>query len=141
MLRFVLSSSSALLSSYTSNLQKPVRFFPERHLSQLEQQQLAAESIPRWVKDAETSIIYVVTHSIHFVGAAQLACLQDKIKPEQVSAVYLYQESEGGPTCEREMKFDHYGKCEPWPRDFMLEHCNVSGQIVCLRVSKRRALN
>ena len=137
MLRFVFSSVHALFGAYASKVQRPVRFCPERDLSQREQQQFASTAVIQWAKDAEPGIIYVFTHSQHFLNAAVLAILRGEIEPTSISAVYLYQSE--GVTYEHELTFDDMGRCEPWPPDFLLEHIEACRDICRLRRDKINA--
>ncbi len=136
MLCFVLSSVHALFAPYASSVQKPIRFCPERDLSQYEQRQFAKTAVTQWVKDAGPGIIYVFTHSEHFVQAAQLAILQGEISPNQVSAIYLFQEDE--KVCEHHMTFTVSGHCIPWPPFFWRELLETSSEVAQLRAENKR---
>lgn len=135
MLRFVFSSVHALFGAYASKVQRPVRFCPERDLSQREQQQFAATAVIQWAKDAEPGIIYIFTHSQHFLNAAVLAILRGEIKPTNLSAVYLYQSE--GVTYEHELTFDDMGRCEPWPFSLFEEEIESCREICLLRDNKK----
>ena len=137
MLRFVFSATHALFAAYAGKVQRPIRFCPERDKSQREQQQFASTAVIQWAKDAEPSIIYVFTHSSHFLNAATLAILRGEVKHTSLSAVYLYQSE--GVTYEHELTFDDMGRCEPWPPGFLLEHTEACRDICRLQRDKINA--
>lgn len=135
MIRFILSANSGLLGPYASMIKKPVYFYPEREHSQLEQKNMARDSVVQWVEESGPGIIYVVTHSVHYVQAVRLALLKRRITPEQVSAVYLYCEEGSEIIQETEIVFDQSGRTANWPGFFMEESYETNREIVVTRRS------